>query len=426
MTLRRNFMLASGTGLLASSLTSQVHANPQPKEISVGVMGMNRGLALAKDLARLPGVRVSYVCDADSLRANKAVETLNADKEQSPQAITDFRKILEDDAVDALVCAAPNHWHAPATIMACKAGKHVYVEKPCSHSPSEGEMMIAAAEMYGKCVQMGTQRRSYSGVHKAIAKLHDGVIGEPRLARCYYSNLRGSIGKGRVEEPPHSLDYELWQGPVPQRDYKSNVVHYNWHWFWHWGGGELGNNGPHGLDLCRWGLNVDYPVSAISSGSRTWFDDDQETPDTQNACLVFEDGKQITWQATSCNRHQPAAFCTFFGDQGSLELDYDGTFKVFNRKDELIDESEEATSGQKDHLLNFVSAVREDAPDMLTQPIQEGHKSTLLCQLGNIAFRSEQTVRTDPTNGHILGNEAGQQALWQRDYNADWQKQLEI
>lgn len=425
MSSRRKFMMASGAGLLATASSSGVHASSDSHEITVGVMGLSRGLALAKDLAKLPGVRVKYLCDVDTLRLQKGLAALGGGKQQDVRGVVDFRKILEDDAVDALVCAAPNHWHAPATIMACKAGKHVYVEKPCSHSPAEGERMIQAAEQYGKCVQMGTQRRSYPGVRKAIQSLHAGLIGDVKLARCYYSNLRGSIGTGQQEQPPSSLDYELWQGPVPKREYQSNVVHYNWHWFWHWGGGELGNNGPHGLDLCRWGLDVDYPVSAVSSGSRTWFDDDQETPDTQNACLVFENGSQITWQATSCNKHQPSTFCTFFGDEGTLELSYDGTYRVFDRKDKLVDESEEASSGQKAHLLNFVTAIRENAPGLLTQPILEGHKSTLLCQLGNIAYRTGQTVVSRSTDGSPVEN-AEQQALWQREYADEWRKQLEI
>ena len=425
MSSRRQFVLSSGASAIAASASAKTFARAGDRDIQVGVMGLSRGLALAKDLTKLPGVSVKYVCDVDSLRTQKAIAELKALGSESVKSVGDFRRILEDDSVDALVCAAPNHWHAPATIMACKAGKHVYVEKPCSHSPAEGEAMIQAADTFKKCVQMGTQRRSYAGVIDAMSRLHNGAIGEPKLARCYYSNLRGSIGVGTKAAIPAHLNYELWQGPVPAREYTSNVVHYNWHWFWHWGGGELGNNGPHGLDLCRWGLQVDFPVFATSAGARTWFQDDQETPDVQTACFGFEGGKQITWQATSCNRHQPSAFCTFFGDKGSLELEYDGTFRIYNRDDKLVEESAKSNSGQRDHLLNFIEAVREDSPEHLTQPIEEGHKSTLLCQLGNIAYRTNETVHSSHEDGHILGSKQ-QAELWQREYASSWAPDLEI
>jgi predicted dehydrogenase len=266
---------------------------------------------------------------------------------------------------------------------------------------------------------MGTQRRSSPGTIKAMEKLHAGAIGNVHLSRCYYNNLRGSIGKGAETDPPANLNYPLWEGPAPHRHYRDNLVHYNWHWFWHWGGGELANNGVHALDLCRWGLKVDYPKHVVSSGGRFWFDDDQETPDTQTAEYIFDGGKQITWQALSCNKHSDAPFVAFFGDEGSLELDSSGAYRIYNRSDKLVEEGKSTSQGQPEHLQNFVDAVRANNPDRLNQPILEGHRSTLLCHLGNIAYRSGRTVNCDPSNGHIL-DDADQQALWQRDYNPEW------
>ncbi|MCA9132353.1 MAG: Gfo/Idh/MocA family oxidoreductase, partial [Planctomycetales bacterium] len=331
---RRDFVMA-GTALSAavaaqSSAAQSTGAARRP--VRVGVMGLSRGQSLALDFAKLPQVEVAYVCDVDERRMDSSVKQLQERTGgKAPKTTRDFREILADKDVDALVCAAPNHWHGPATIMACKAGKHAYVEKPCSHNPLEGEWMVQAAQKFGRCVQVGTQRRSSPGTQAAIKLLHDGAIGNVHLARCYYNNLRPSIGTGAEAEPPAELDYDLWQGPAPRRKFRDNVLHYNWHWFWHWGGGELANNGVHTLDLCRWGLAADYPTRVVSSGGRYWYDDDQETPDVHSICLEFEGDKQITWDALSCNKHRPGYFCAFFGDEGSLELEANGGFRLYNR-----------------------------------------------------------------------------------------------
>lgn len=279
--------------------------------------------------------------------------------------------------------------------------------------------MVEAAKKYNRCVQMGTQRRSSPGIIEAMEKLHAGAIGKVHLARCYYTGLRGTIGVGMEASPPAGINYELWEGPAPHRAFRTNYLHYNWHWFWHWGGGELANNGVHGLDLCRWGLQVDYPKQAVSSGGRYWFDDDQETPDTQTACFEFEGKKQITWEALSCNKHDSDQFVIFYGDNGSLEIGSGGDYTIYDRGDKEIESGKAGSQGQREHLQNFVDAVRAGDPSRLNQPILSGHKSTLLCHLGNIAYRTGRTVRTNPENGHIL-EDTQQQALWQREYSPTW------
>jgi predicted dehydrogenase len=424
---RRDFVLATAAVTAASTASSMAQAQDDAnRTIRVAVMGLSRGQSLALDFAKLEGVEVAVVCDVDDRRLSSSAKQLQ-DRAggAAPRTTKDFREILADKQIDALVCAAPNHWHAPATIMGCKAGKHVYVEKPCSHNPREGEWMVQAAEKFGRCVQMGSQRRSAAGTQAAIAKLHDGAIGKVHLARCYYNNLRGPIGKGAEATPPSELNYELWQGPAPRKPFRDNILHYNWHWFWHWGGGELANNGVHALDLCRWGLDAHYPTRTVSSGGRYWYDDDQETPDVQSACFEFEGGKQITWDALSCNRHAPGFFCAFYGDDGTLELDADGQFRIFDRGDKLIESGKQSSGGQAEHLQNFIKAIRAGDSGLLNQPILEGHKSTLLCHLGNIAHRTGRTVLTDPANGHIL-DDAQQQALWQRDYDPAWEEDVSM
>ncbi len=418
---RRKFLStgAATASLVGLAVHSQAADEKTSDKVRVGVMGLKRGQSLALSLAKLSGVEVATLCDVDEKRLAEFKKQFEEETKQTPQTITDFRRILDDKNIDALVCAAPNHWHGPATIMACKAGKHVYVEKPCSHNPQEGEWMVEAASKYKRCVQMGTQRRSSPGAIEAIEKLHGGAIGKVHLARCYYNNLRASIGKGAETKPPESLNYELWEGPAPHRPYRDNVVPYNWHWFWHWGGGELANNGVHGLDLCRWGLQVTYPKHTVSSGGRYFFDDDQETPDTQTALFEFEGNKQISWQALSCNKHSPAPFVGFFGENGSMELDASGAYRIYDRNDKLIQEGKKTSEGQAEHLQNFADAIRTNNPERLNQPILEGHRSTLLCHLGNIAYRTGRSVNSDPKNGHVVDDKE-QQALWRRDYNPDW------
>ncbi len=423
---RRN-LLAAGLLVSAATQVRVLSAQEKKKQVTLGVMGLSRGQSLAMDFARFDGVEVKYLCDVDQKRASNVGKLLAEQTGKEAQVIGDFRKILEDATVDALVCAAPNHWHGPATIMACKAGKHVYVEKPCSHNPQEGEWMVAAAKKFGRCVQMGTQRRSEPSMQEGMEKLHGGALGNVHLARCYYNGLRPSIGIGAEAKVPDGIDYELWQGPAPHKPFRDNYLPYNWHWFWHWGGGELANNGVHGLDICRWGMHVDYPKRVVSSGGRYWFKDDQETPDTHSVCFEFDSGKQITWDSLSCNKHSPGFFCCFYGDAGTMEVQEDGTYVVFDKKDEKIDEGKQPAraNGQVEHLQNFIAAIRANDPSQLNQPILEGHKSTLLCHLGNIAYRTGQTVNCDPANGHVLGDK-DQQALWQREYDPNWREAVTV
>ncbi|MEQ8791112.1 MAG: Gfo/Idh/MocA family oxidoreductase [Pirellulaceae bacterium] len=423
---RRTFLegAAAGgvmAGMALSAKAARAAESPSNKVV-VGVMGLSRGRSLAAGFAKQPGCEVKYVCDVDFTRAGSAVDLLVGAGAKKPTAITDFRKILDDKEVDALVCAAPNHWHAPSTILACDAGKNVYVEKPCCHNPREGELMIEAARKHKRAVQMGSQRRSGPGTSAAIKKLHDGLIGDVYLVRAYYANARGSLGHGKPAEVPSYLNYELWQGPAPRMPYLDNRIHYNWHWFWHWGNGELGNNGVHTLDLCRWGADVDYPIHVTSSGGRYCYDDDQQTPDTHTVCFEFEGGKQISWQGTSCHRRSPG-FITFFGSKGAMELESNGEHTVFDDKNKQVERTPSPSLGDAEHLANFLDAIRNDAPLSLNAEIEEGYKSTLLCHLGNIAQRTGRALKCNPENGHIL-DDAEAMTYWSREYEKGWEPKV--
>ena len=427
---RRQFLSSTVAGGAALSLglgqTARAAASPN-NTITMGVMGMSRGLAVGRAFIERPNCVVKYACDPDSQRAARGAEILTNESGHTVEAVGDMRRVLDDPDVDAVILALPAHWHAPAAIMALQAGKHVYVEKPCCHNPHEGELLVQAAREYNKAVQMGNQRRSWPKLQEGIARLHAGELGRLYYSRSWYSAERGSIGKGAAAEVPAHLDFDLWQGPAPRVPYKDNLVHYNWHWHWQWGTGELGNNGVHALDLCRWGLGVDYPTRVTSSGGRYHFDDDQETPDTHLVAFDFEDGKSISWEGLSCVRPtgSGAGFgAAFFGEGGSLVIE-GGGFTLYDRAGVEIesvspDEGESTNFPmEREHTENFLAAIRNDTPLSLNSEIAEGYKSTLLPLLGNIAYRTGRSLNCG-ANGHIL-DDTEAQAHWTRDYEPGWE-----
>jgi predicted dehydrogenase len=329
------------------------------------------------------------------------------------------------------VIAAPDHWHAPAAIMALQAGKHVYVEKPCSHNPREGELLVQAAGNADLVVQMGNQRRSWPKVVEAIQQLKDGAIGRPYLAKCWYANTRPSIGKGKKAPVPAGLDFDLWQGPAPRREFQDNLIHYNWHWFWHWGTGELLNNGTHFIDLCRWGLGVDYPARVSSGGGRYAYDDDWETPDTQLTYYDFDNETSIMWEGRSCNGQKiegTSAGASFHGENGTLVIDGNGYTihdnkgveikKVTAQKTNAIDTTGPGFDLDAGHLANFTDAIRTGKRPV--SYIDDANISVHLCHLGNIAHRTQKVLHCDPETGRIKGDEDAM-ALWGRDYESGWE-----
>ena len=420
---RRHFLKQTAiatTSLVASHSVTSLRAGESPnKKIVIGVMGTNgRGMDHIGTFLSLPNTEIAYICDVDRRAVDKGVAAVLKRQEKKPKGVKDFRQILDDPAVDALSIAAPNHWHGPATILACAAGKHVYVEKPCSHNPHEGELMVAAARKYKRVVQMGNQRRSWPSAIEAIDRLRAGEIGRILFARTWYNNLRPSIGDGKRAPVPEWLDYTLWQGPAPERPYQDNLIHYNWHWFWHWGNGELGNNGIHALDIARWGLGVDYPVRVTCGGGRYHYRDDQETPDIYVTTFDFGD-KGATWESHSCHPRgfEGAGFgITFYGDKGSLVM-AGNDCKIYDLSGKL---TQEIRSRGQDaaHFANFLDCIREDKRP--NSDIEEGHKSTLLCHLGNIAYRTRRTINFDSKTQKIVGDKEAA-ALWRRDYRKGWE-----
>jgi predicted dehydrogenase len=418
---RRTFLGAAAVTGAALSIADAATASAVPNanmRLRVGVMGTGgRGTALATAFQGQANLDVTFVCDVDRARADAAAGAVaKVSGRAAPRVVTDYRRILEEKTVDILVVATCNHWHAPAAIAACAAGKHVYVEKPCSYNPREGELLVQAARKHQRKVQMGNQRRSFAGVIAAIDELRKGVIGRPYLAQSWYGNRRPSIGRGKEAAIPRGLDYELWQGPAPRRAFHSNYLHYNWHWFWHWGNGELGNNGIHTIDLCRWGLGVDYPIRVTSQGGRFRYEDDQETPDTHTVSYDFEGRKQITWEGLSCSEQPNRPLVLFHGELGTMAISdtsYVITLAPAKPREQPVVRTEKVQNGDTPHFANLLAAIRDNS--RLNSEIEDGHKSTLLCHLGNIAYRTGHILRCSPRDGTIQ-NDREATSLWTRAY----------
>lgn len=436
---RRQFLKttsAAGLGLLATTtgiapLLKPRHKRSPNERVTMAVIGVNgRGVVHARNFARLEHSDVAYICDVDSNVLSKGVTAASRSQSSPPKAVGDFRRILDDASVDAISIATPDHWHAPMTLLALKAGKHVYVEKPSGHDPREDELMMEAAKRHNRRVQLGTQRRSGPHFLDAIRALRSGSIGRPYLARAWYANTRGSIGRGKVVPVPPNLDYELWQGPAPRTPYRNNVIHYNWHWFTRWGTGEICNNGTHEIDVARWLLGVDYPTAVTSMGGRYHFHDDWEFPDTQEAIFEFGPDTSIIWHDQSCNglpMYGRSRGTMILGTDGSMIIDQDG-YVIADLKGKVVKDSTSPprtdalnTTGDDHltelHMRNFLDAIRTDVP--LNAPIEDGAKTGLLCHLGTIAQQTGRTLHIDPKSGHIIGD-ADAATHWSRSYEPGW------
>ena len=433
---RRGFLKQSaalGAGLAAwRAAMPALAADSANKKIVLAVIGTNaRGLAHIAGLLAQPNVELAYICDVDDRSIAKGLKAVAAKGGKTPKTEKDLRRVLEDKSVDAVTIAMPNHWHSIAAIMACQAGKHVYVEKPGSHDQFESESLVAAAKKYERVVQMGNQRRSMPAFIEAMQALHDGAIGRVMNARCYYTRFRPTIGRGKEVPVPTELDYTLWQGAAPDRPYKDNVIHYNWHWFWHWGNGELGNNAVHALDLARWGLQVDRPKRVTWGGGRYLCQDDQETPDTGLAAFDFGD-KLITWEQSSSHARAAEKLgfrVTFYGEGGTMVVTDPG-HQIFDvRGKEIVglkaktevDVGKGSGSDSVEHFANFLDCVR--AGKKPNAYIEDGQRSTMFCHYANLAVRTGRTINVDQATGKVIGDPAAL-ALTKREYRPGWEPKV--
>ena len=435
---RREFLgtVVAGTAFAATSTAKSyariLGANDRVNFAIAGLHG--RGYAhLSSIKAAQSTAGLSYVCDVDSHELDKFAAEAQTELGYLPAKEKDFRKVLESKDVDVFSIATPDHWHTPMAILAMQAGKHVYVEKPCSHNFDECEMLLQAQRKYQKLVQMGTQQRSSPHTIEIIQKIHDGLIGRAYFAKCWYSNNRKSIGIGKELPVPDYLDWNLWQGPAPRRPYKDNIHPYNWHWFWLYGTGEALNNGTHEVDVCRWALGTNFPKRITASGGRYAFTDDWEFYDTLVTSFEYDD-KMITWEGMSCNDkryYNRGRGSTIHGTQGTVLIDREG-YQVFSLDNKLLTEFNLGGQSQTQdlmsrdsmtdaHFQNMINAVRTG--EKLKAPISDAYISVAMMLFSNIAWKLNRALTLDPSNGHIVGNPDAVK-LCSRQYEKGWEPHI--
>src|SRR5262245_3180879 len=397
---RRTFLTASAAAFASLSALSAARAADRPSDtLRVAVMGVNgRGRDHVRGFSAFDDVEIAYLIDPDENVFPKALEAVNSRQKQPPKLEKDVRRVLDDKTVDCLAIAAPDHWHAPATVWACQAGKHVYVEKPVSHNLVEGRRMVEAARKYNRAVQVGTQRRSVSYFQSARDFVRSGKLGKVPFARTCIAGNRPNIGHAQDESVPRGVDYDLWLGPAPQRPFNPNRFHYKWHWNWDYGTGELGNNGIHALDVVRMVLDLDAPRRVSCGGGKYFYDDDQETPDTQVATFDF-DNTCVVWE------HRVWSKTGFAGESWGVVLYGQNGTLVFDKKGWHVEDGVEASDKASDkfdgpHMRNFLDCVKDGKRPNADS--EEGHKSTRLCHLGNIALRTGRTLRFDARTETIV------------------------
>ena len=440
MVTRREFLdtLAVGAAGLAVSASAKSYGQIMGanERLNFAVIGLNsRAYAHLSSLkANDAAARIAYVCDVETNIMAKFAAATEKQVGYSPKTNQDFRKVLELKDVDAITIAAPDHWHAPMAILGLQAGKHVYVEKPCSHNPAEGALLVRAQQKYGKLVQMGTQQRSSPHTIEIVEKIHNGLIGRAYFAKAWYNNTRKSIGVGRDAPVPSTLDWDLWQGPAPRRPYNDNVQPYNWHWFRIWGTGETLNNGTHEVDVCRWALGVDYPNRVTASGGRYAFKDDWQFYDTLLTSFEYND-KMLSWENTCCNGMRyfnRGRGSLIEGTTGTVMIDRDG-YEIYDLKGKKTDEFK-VNSGETStadlvgadsmtdaHFANFIAGIRTGAK--LNAPVSVGNVAVTMLQLSNIAWEVNRELSLDPTDAKIKNDPAAMK-FWDREYEKGWEPRI--
>jgi predicted dehydrogenase len=423
---RRSFLTTAAVGTAALSAATYARAGGANERMTVGVIGPGgMGTSHVRTLVGQNDVRISHVCDVERTRLAAAVKNATANGRE-PAGVTDMRRVFEDREVNAVFIATPDHWHAPAALLAMDAGKHVYVEKPCAHNIREGRLMIDAARRQRKVCQVGTQSRSSEHALTAMQLLREGAIGEILAVRVWNSQLRGNIGRRQPANPPDTLDYDTWVGPAPMVPYRSNMLPGSWRWFYNFGTGDMGNDGVHDLDIGRWGLGVDtHPSTVAALGGKYFFDDDQEFPDTQT--VVFEwaaagkNGrkKQLIFEQRIWTPYRMEGYengDAFYGTSGMMLFGKESGWKLFGPRNKELKQG----SGSPNvlaHQRNFFECIRNNRTP--NADIEIGHLSATLCHLGNIATRVRRVVNFDPKTEEIL-NDKEAAPMVRRQYRSHW------
>ncbi len=455
---RRDFLKATGTGLAAFTAAGVVprHVLAANDTIHLAVIGIRgQGGSHVNGFAAMENVRIKTIVDVDANLFPARLREIDEKYGYEPSTESDMRRVFDDPEIDAVTFATPNHWHALGTIWAAQAGKHVYVEKPSCHSVWEGRQMIRAAREADVLVQVGFQNRSRRNAVAAIRLLHDGGIGDLYMARGLCYKPRPDIGRypdGPMQDgerfaltvdsdaymPSYTqayldaVDYDLWVGPAPMRPFNRNRFHYNWHWQWAYGNGDTGNQGPHQLDLGRWGLGrEDYPVKIKSAGGQFVHDSDQETPNTQSTLFEYEDGTifEFATRGLPTNPDGDTRIgVIFYGSEGRLEIDAEGDWKTyFGYGDEPGPDSENIETEESDalvtvgsgadrHYENFIAALRSGKTGDLACDLETGHRSSCLAHLANASYRAGRELTFDSEAERFVDDDAANRLLRRESY----------
>lgn len=433
MVLGGSALAANGFSQSAKSYSNIIGSNDR---LNVAVIGCGRRLnAFKSAIAKKENnIRLSYLCDVMPSQLEKAVEKYGDKLDYTPALESDVRKVLEDKNLDAIFNATPDHWHAPGSIMAMQAGKHVYVEKPCSHNMFENEMLVAAAKKYDKVVQMGNQQRSSAHSIEIINEIHNGIIGKAYKAVAFYTAKRGEVPNQEPAAIPGGLDWNLFQGPAPRREYTSETWNYNWHWYgWEYGTAEAGNNGTHEMDVARWALQVDLPNHVEVDATKGQFlDDGWEMYDTMEATFKFDDNKSIKWDGRSRNGYDTYGYdrgTIIYGSEGSVFVNRN-IYIVYDRKGKVVKDYESAQkesgialggggSASTLHVENFFNTIR--GKETLRAPIEDASISMAMVHYANVAYRINNGFDIDES-GRMLDRNA--MKLWSRKYEKGWEIKL--
>jgi predicted dehydrogenase len=427
---RRHFLMS--TAAVAAGAVTKGVASPNDT-IRIACVGLHgQGKSHIQAYSKIPNVEIAKLCDIDENVLGDRLKEFEKRGKKKPETEVDFRKLLDDKSIDAVSIATPNFHHTLQTIWALQAGKHVYVEKPCSYNMFEAKQIVAAARKHDKLlVQHGTNSRSSPALKEAMQKLREGVIGDVYMARGLCYKWRDTIGRAPVEPVPAGVHYDLWQGPAPEHPFTKNRFHYNWHWFWDYGNGDLGNQGIHEIDVARWGLNVQHPTKVSAIGGHFMFDDDQETPNTLNVAYEFHDGGKLRmmefevrhWMSNNeagIGKHGPNDPNTignlFYGADGYMAIDGYGTYKTYLGK-----KNEPGPSGDEpgDNWANFIDALRAGDKKKLNAPIEEGALSVELVHLANLSYRTGRTLHFDAEKFAVTGDSEATR-MFTRNYRKGW------
>ena len=421
---RRTFLWSAGLASLSARAAND--------KVGIGIIGIGgRGKDHIRYYAKLPDARVVALCDVNQAQTERGAQMVEKLQGSKPQVYQDLRKLFEDKSVDAVSIATPNHWHSLATIWACQAGKDVYCEKPASYNIFEGRQMVAAARKYSRMVQIGMQSRSLAPKQRAMELLRNGAIGQIYMARAICFKRRKSIGHTPTEAVPAGLNWDLFLGPAPMREYTKNRYQYNWHWFWDTGNGDIGNQGIHEMDIARWGLGRGLPKGVVSTGGKYVYDDDQETPNTQLASFDYGDA-ELVFEVRGLNTGGEPGIAasgpnfvgvTFFGSKGFMPVDEHG-FQIFlgdkREPGEAMKPAEKEIDDTVPHMENFLKAVKSRNAGDLTADVEVGATSVVLVHLANISYRLGRALKFDAATQSFPGDTEANAMRTRPEYRAPY------